>query len=307
VSPRRTIDELLGDARGGLDRLGPDEALAAIRAGALVVDIRSERQRERDGVVPGAVFHPRNALEWRADPASGHDDPALSADLTRRLIVMCDEGCQSSLAAATLQALGFARATDLDGGFQAWRAAGLPVEPLAGSAPVRTAHTADLDPDTLAAVRALVARVFGSQFSEEDWDHGLGGIHVLAHDGDRLIGHACVVQRRLLHGGRALRTGYVEGVVVDAGHRRQGHAGAMMDAVERVIRGAYDIGALSATEAGVRLYEARGWTRWSGPTSVLTPDGVVPTEDTSVHVLPVAVTLDPTGPLTCDWRPGDPW
>jgi rhodanese-related sulfurtransferase len=93
------------------------------------VDIRSDHQRERDGVVPGAIHHPRNVLEWRADPASDARDPRI-ADYDAHVIVMCDAGYQSSLAAATLQTLGLRRATDLDGGFQAWRAAGLPVTGL---------------------------------------------------------------------------------------------------------------------------------------------------------------------------------
>ena len=80
--------------------------------------------------MPGAVHHPRNVLEWRMDPSSGHNDPAVGG-LERRVIVMCDAGYASSLAAATLREIGFARAADLDGGFQAWRGAGLPVEPLA--------------------------------------------------------------------------------------------------------------------------------------------------------------------------------
>jgi rhodanese-related sulfurtransferase len=75
------------------------------------------------------VHHPRNVVEWRADPDSGAADPALSSDLDRPVVVFCDAGYASSLVAATLQDLGFAHATDLDGGFQAWRAAGLPVEP----------------------------------------------------------------------------------------------------------------------------------------------------------------------------------
>jgi rhodanese-related sulfurtransferase len=129
---RTTIHELLDRAREGLDRLAPHEAREALRDGAILVDIRSELQRARDGVIPGAAWHPRNVLEWRMDPASGHSDPALSADLDRRVIVMCDEGYQSSLAAATLQELGFTRATDLVGGFQAWRAAGLPVRRAGG-------------------------------------------------------------------------------------------------------------------------------------------------------------------------------
>ena len=127
MAERTTVDELLARARAGLRRVGPEEARAAIRGGALLVDIRSEVQREADGVVPGALFFPRNVLEWRLDPASGHADPRVPG-LHAEVIVMCNEGYQSSLAAATLQELGFARATDLDGGFQAWRAAGLPVE-----------------------------------------------------------------------------------------------------------------------------------------------------------------------------------
>jgi len=128
---RTTIAALLEAARARLERLGPEEARAAIRAGALLVDIRSELQRTRDGVVAGAVHHPRNVLEWRADPTSPHCDPAIAQDLERKVIVMCDEGYQSSLVASTLQDLGFTHATDLAGGFQAWRAAGLPVEPPA--------------------------------------------------------------------------------------------------------------------------------------------------------------------------------
>ena len=124
-----TAEDLLAEARSGLARLDPSPAAAALEAGAVLVDIRSELQRERDGVVPGSVFFPRNVLEWRCDPASPHRDPAIADDLLRKVIVMCDEGYQSSLVAATLQDLGFSRATDLDGGFQAWRAAGLPVEP----------------------------------------------------------------------------------------------------------------------------------------------------------------------------------
>jgi rhodanese-related sulfurtransferase len=126
---RRTIDDLLAEARSGLQRVDPHEAQAAVEAGALLIDIRSETQRTADGEVPGAIFHPRNVLEWRCDPASDARDPRIGG-LERHLIVMCNEGYQSSLAAATLQQLGFARATDLSGGFQAWRAAGLPVEPI---------------------------------------------------------------------------------------------------------------------------------------------------------------------------------
>ena len=122
----RSVDELLADARRRLERLDPQEAHEALSRGAVLVDIRSESQRACDGVVPGAYFVARNVLEWRADPASEWRDPAI-ADPSRQVIVMCDEGYQSSLAAVTLKELGIERATDLIGGFQAWRKAGLPV------------------------------------------------------------------------------------------------------------------------------------------------------------------------------------
>lgn len=124
---RTTIDDLLAEARAGLARVAPQEARDAIGAGAVLLDIRSESQRAADGVVPDAIWFARNVLEWRCDPSSEAHDPRVG-DLDRHVIVMCDEGYQSSLAAATLQRLGFARATDLVGGFQAWRAAGLPVD-----------------------------------------------------------------------------------------------------------------------------------------------------------------------------------
>ena len=121
-----TVEELLAEARRTLIRLEPHAAAAAMRDGAVLVDVRDGRQVMRDGVVPGAVYHPRNVLEWRADPSCAYRDPRI-ADPAVRLIVMCHEGYQSSLAAATLQRLGLPLATDLIGGFVAWRAAGLPV------------------------------------------------------------------------------------------------------------------------------------------------------------------------------------
>ena len=124
----KTVNELLAESRERLARLEPLQARAAMLSGSLLVDIRSEVQRHADGVVPGALFFPRNVLEWRLDPSSGHADSRIPGRDTE-VILMCNEGYQSSLAAVTLQELGFARATDLVGGFQAWRAAGLPVEP----------------------------------------------------------------------------------------------------------------------------------------------------------------------------------
>ena len=122
----KTVDELLAQARAVLPhRPTPAEALRAQAAGALLVDIRGDDQRS-DGLIPGAIVVPRNCLEWRCDPASPWRHPAI----TRRdlhIILICQQGYQSSLAAATLQQLGLIHATDLDGGFTAWAAAGLPV------------------------------------------------------------------------------------------------------------------------------------------------------------------------------------
>lgn len=174
---------------------------------------------------------------------------------------------------------------------------------------IQVAHTADVDPATLRAARAMLEAVFEGDFEDADWEHSLGGMHALAWDGDELVGHASVVQRRLLHAGRALRAGYVEGVGVRADRQRRGYGAAMMDALERIIRGAYDLGALGATDDGARLYLARGWQRWRGPTSAITPDGVIRTteEDGFIYVLPGAAELDLTGELACDWRDGDVW
>jgi rhodanese-related sulfurtransferase len=124
---RTSINQLLERARARLRRLDALQAREAVENGATLIDIRSDAQRAADGSVPGALYLPRNVLEWRLDPDSGYrhaDAPALDG----HVIIMCNEGYQSSLAAATLQDLGFKHATDLDGGFQAWRAAGLPVD-----------------------------------------------------------------------------------------------------------------------------------------------------------------------------------
>jgi rhodanese-related sulfurtransferase len=123
-----TIDELLAAARSRLDRVTPEEARDAQARGALLVDVRPIEKRRTEGRIPGALVVDRNVLEWRLDPASPHRVPE-AVDHDVHVIVVCSEGYQSSLAAATLQDLGLHRATDLTGGAQAWLAAGLPVEP----------------------------------------------------------------------------------------------------------------------------------------------------------------------------------
>jgi rhodanese-related sulfurtransferase len=127
----RTIDDMLAEARARLVRLSPAEADEAVRAGAVLVDIRPAAQRAAEGEIPGAVIVERNVLEWRFDPASEARLPVASYDL--QVIVLCSEGYTSSLAAAALQDLGVRRAADVAGGFKAWQASGLRVTGPAAS------------------------------------------------------------------------------------------------------------------------------------------------------------------------------
>lgn len=173
---------------------------------------------------------------------------------------------------------------------------------------LRTAHTAELDAATLTAARALLDDVF-EDMTDQDWEHALGGTHALVWEDAELIGHASLIQRRLLHCGRALRTGYVEGVGVREDRRRRGHGAALMGALEEVLSRAYDVGALGAAEGAAEFYAARGWQLWQGPSSALTPTGIQPTEadDGSIYVFPLSAPLDLSRELTCDWRDGDVW
>ncbi|SCK58151.1 rhodanese-like domain-containing protein [Streptomyces sp. WMMB 322] len=138
--PPSRVDSLLASARSGLERLSAESAARAQREqGALLVDIRYAALRERDGTIPGALIVERNELEWRLDPTCPHRSPEAFPSargawgdpkaLGLRIVVVCNEGYASSLAARSLHDLGLRRATDLEGGFQSWRAAGLPVTP----------------------------------------------------------------------------------------------------------------------------------------------------------------------------------
>ena len=176
---------------------------------------------------------------------------------------------------------------------------------------IRVAHTADLDAPTLEQARSLLFEVFTGDdaMTDEDWEHCVGGMHALAYDDGELVGHASVVMRRLLHGDRALRAGYVEGVAVREDRQGRGHGAGMMAELERIIRRAYDLGALGATEAAVPFYRGRGWQPWRGETWALTTTGPVrtPDEDGWIYVLPAAATLDLDGTLVCGIRPGEAW
>jgi rhodanese-related sulfurtransferase len=125
---RRTLDELLAEARAKIGRLTPAEALAAVDGGGLIVDIRAADARERNGIVPGSIHVPRTVFEWRLEPGGAWRNPHVgSAD--RRLVVLCEHGYSSSFAAAILIEFGYREAAEVAGGFEAWVAAGLPVAP----------------------------------------------------------------------------------------------------------------------------------------------------------------------------------
>ncbi|MFE6286093.1 GNAT family N-acetyltransferase [Streptomyces sp. NPDC057877] len=173
----------------------------------------------------------------------------------------------------------------------------------------RTAHTADLTADELRELRALLDDAFDGDFADEDWDHGLGGMHVLMHDdAGRLLAHGAVVMRRVRYRDRWLRVGYVEAVAVRSDARRSGLGGRVMAELERVIGRAYDAGMLSATDEGAALYAARGWRVWGGRVCALGPQGIVrlPGEEEGLFVWrALAGPLDLASELVFDWRDGD--
>jgi aminoglycoside 2'-N-acetyltransferase I len=173
----------------------------------------------------------------------------------------------------------------------------------------RLVHTADLDGETRQGVYQMVTAAFAGDFTDDDWEHALGGMHALIWRHGAIIAHAAVIQRRLIYRGTALRCGYVEGVAVREDCRGQGLVHALLDGVEQVIRGAYQVGAASSSARARRVYTARGWVPWRGPTSVLAPKGPIrtPDDDGTVYVLPVAISLDTSADLMCDWRAGDVW
>ena len=176
----------------------------------------------------------------------------------------------------------------------------------------RLVHTADLDVETREDARRMVIEAFDGgeiEFTDADWEHALGGMHALICHHGALIAHAAVVQRRLLYRNSALRCGYVEGVAVREDWRGQGLAHALMDAVEQVVRGAYQLGALSASEAGEECTPRAAGCRGAGRRRCWRQPGVrrTPDDDRSIFVLPVSVDLDTGEGITCDWRDGDVW
>ncbi len=178
---------------------------------------------------------------------------------------------------------------------------------------VRRLPTTALTPGEISAIRALLWRSFlpGEEgFTEDDWQHSLGGTHFqLEHDG-RLAGHASVVERMLHLGPRPVRTGYVEAVAIDPDVQRRGLGTRLMRDVTAFVRDRFDLGALGT--GSHNFYERLGWRTWRGRSAVRMPDGIrraTPDEDGSILVLetPSSPVIDLAGPIACDWRPGDVW
>lgn len=173
---------------------------------------------------------------------------------------------------------------------------------------LEVAHTADLSRSQLEAGRALMYAAFDDA-TDDDWEHGLGGMHAMVWEAGELLAHGSVIQRRLLYQGRPLRTGYVEVVAVHPRRKRQGLGSMVMAELERIIVNAYEIGALGASEEGIPFYLARGWKPWQGQSYALTPGGVIrtPEDDDGIFVLPAGIEVDVTADLTCDYRRGELW
>ena len=174
---------------------------------------------------------------------------------------------------------------------------------------IEVADTASLNPSTLASARSLLDDAFAGTFTDDDWEHSVGGAHVLAWDDAQLVGHASVVARRLLVGTIWLRAGYCEALAVSASHRGRRIGALLMDEVERITATGFDFGALSTTALADDFYRRRGWTRWLGTTWAMTPAGRTRTDDDDggIWVRPGTAPLDVSEELTCDQRAGDPW
>ncbi|WP_335939557.1 GNAT family N-acetyltransferase [Streptomyces sp. PTD5-9] len=178
------------------------------------------------------------------------------------------------------------------------------------SAPLpRVAHTHQLTPAELDEIKAFLETAFEGEFSEDDWDHTLGGVHAYVRDDSGVLAHGSVGQRRVVLAGRSYRVGYVEAVAVRADRRREGLGGRVMAALEGVVDRAYAFGALSASEEGAGMYAGRGWWVWPGRIAVQGPRGIerLPDEEGSTYVRGVAGGALPaaTGELVFDWRDGD--
>ena len=184
-----------------------------------------------------------------------------------------------------------------------------------GDAPVsiRSLSTDALSPNEIEVIRAVLDAAFwddeDERFTEEDWQHSIGGLHVVLELDGRIVSHASVVERELQVAGRPLRTGYVEAVATAPGFQGRGYGTRVLEVIGEAIDAGYELGALGTGEIG--FYERLGWRVWQGPTSVRTAAGErrTPDEDGGIMVLLTRATLpiDLGAPISCEWRPGDVW
>jgi aminoglycoside 2'-N-acetyltransferase I len=182
-----------------------------------------------------------------------------------------------------------------------------------GDVRIRTLPTVELTGHDIGTIRAILTAAFLEDehggFAEDDWQHALGGTHfVLELDGS-IVGHASVVKREIEIGEQPLRTGYVEAVAIEPGHQRSGLGSRLMAAVNEHVDAEYELGALGTGTQP--FYEQLGWEVWQGRSGVRAANGVENTPDEDGYILvrrtPRSPALDPTDPITCEWRPGDVW
>jgi aminoglycoside 2'-N-acetyltransferase I len=177
---------------------------------------------------------------------------------------------------------------------------------------IRELSTSDQRPREIAAIRDLLEAAFAAEaggFGDQDWSHALGGRHFLLDDDGVIVAHAAVVERDLQMAEHRLATGYVEAVATLPSRQGQGLGSRLMGAIEEHVDRTFRLGALAS--AGTTLYARRGWLPWLGQTYVRTDEGLVrtPDDDDAVYVrrTPSSPELDPSEPISCEWRPGDPW
>lgn len=177
---------------------------------------------------------------------------------------------------------------------------------------VRGVPSGELHPREVAALRRLFEAAWANEeepFTDQEWEHAVGGVHFLLEENGEVRAHASVVERELHAGDHRLMTGYVEAVATSPAHQRRGFGAAVMREVGAHIDRTYQLGGLDTGIAG--FYEALGWVVWRGPTFVRTETGLIrtPEEDGAVMVrlTPSSPTLDLSAPISCDWRPGDVW
>lgn len=180
---------------------------------------------------------------------------------------------------------------------------------------LRRVGTDALSGSQVDAIRTMLVDAFAplaaddGAFEDTDWDHALGGVHVLLESDGAILGHAAIVERTLEIDGRPVRAGYVEAVATRIGEHGRGHGSVVMTEVNAIVRAGFELGALGTGRFA--FYERLGWERWRGPSAVRTPDGPVWTPDDDGFILvlrtPASPPFDLDASITCDWRPGDVW